>query len=118
VATVAVEEELLFHCAIRLRHVTLMRWDDLRPTFRRRVRDLCFADGLGSLEMTMPAAEDAADPGQGQQRRPLQWISSKAGRSWGWWSNFTKLPGCKRCGNINTFALGLSQGLSSGWLMA
>ena len=72
VATVAVEEELLFHCAIGLRHVTLMRWDDLRPTFRRRVRDLCFAEGLGSLEMTMPAAEDAADPGQGRQRRPLQ----------------------------------------------
>jgi hypothetical protein len=42
-----------------------------------------------------------------QQLRPLQWINSKGGRSWGCCRSFTKQPGCSLVGNINTVALWL-----------
>ena len=50
------EEELLFHCAVGLRHATLLRWESLRPSFRICVRDLCLAAGLGLLPTTTTAA--------------------------------------------------------------
>ena len=48
-SNVVVDEELLFHCAVGLRHVTLLRWEHLRPSFRDCVRDLCLSAGLGLL---------------------------------------------------------------------
>ena len=43
------EEELLFHCAAGVRHVTLRRWDACRPSFRSSLRDFLLAVGLGIL---------------------------------------------------------------------
>lgn len=47
------DEELLFHCAVGLRHVILLKWDNLHLSFRCRVCNFCFAAGCGLLVPTI-----------------------------------------------------------------